>query len=99
MNSEYGFNIKNWTYFCSYARWYPDLFLDLIKPEKGGLNLHFDQRVYLRAMLRFASFYGVFPRGYGKTFDEVLASILVCVFFPEISLYLSFSNSAAFSLV
>lgn len=89
MNSEYGFNIKNWTYFCSYARWYPDLFLDLIKPEKGGLNLHFDQRVYLRAMLRFASFYGVFPRGYGKTFDEVLASILVCVFFPEISISLT----------
>ena len=89
MNSGYGFNIKNWTYFCSYARWYPDLFLDLIKPEKGGLNLHFDQRVYLRAMLRFASFYGVFPRGYGKTFDEVLASILVCVFFTEISISLT----------
>lgn len=63
MKSEYGFNVENWTYFCSYARWYPDLFLDLIKPEKGGLNLHFDQRVYLRAMLRFVSFYGVFPRG------------------------------------
>lgn len=40
-------------------------------------------------MLRFTSFYGVFPRGYGKTFDEVLASILACVFFPEISISLS----------
>ena len=89
MQSEYGFNVENWTYFCAYARWYPDLFLDLIKPEKGGLNLHFDQRVYLRAMLRFVSFYGVFPRGYGKTFDEVLASMLVCVFFPEISISLT----------
>lgn len=88
-NKGYGFNIKKWTYFCSFARWFPDLFLDLIKPEKGGLNLHTDQRVYLRAMLRFISFYGVFPRGYGKTFDEVLASILACIFFPEIAISLS----------
>ena len=86
---DYGFNIDNWEYFCSYARWYPDVFLDLIKPAKGGLNLHLDQRIYLRVMLRFTSFYGVFPRGYGKTFDEVLASMLACVFFPEISISLS----------
>lgn len=86
---EYGFNIENWEYFCSFARWYPDLFLDLIKPAKGGLNLHLDQRIYLRAMLRFVSFYGVFPRGYGKTFDEVLASELSCIFYPEITISLS----------
>lgn len=86
---ELNFNIDNWEYFCSHARWYPDLFLDLIKPNKGGLNLHLDQRIYLRVMLRFTSFYGVFPRGYGKTFDEVLASMLTCVFFPEITISLS----------
>ena len=28
----YGFNVDNWEFFCSFARWYPDLFLDLIKP-------------------------------------------------------------------
>lgn len=89
MDNTYGFNNKKWLYFCSFARWFPDLFLDLIKPQKGGLNLHLDQRVYLRAMLRFMSFYGVFPRGYGKTFDEVLASMLVCVFFPEITISLT----------
>ena len=89
MEENYGFNLDNWEYFCSFARWYPDLFLDLIKPPKGGLNLHLDQRIYLRCMLRFTSFYGVFPRGYGKTFDEVLASMLACIFFPEISISLS----------
>lgn len=89
MNNDASFNVDNWEYFCSYARWYPDIFLDLIRPQKGGLNLHLDQRIYLRVMLRFTSFYGVFPRGYGKTFDEVLASILACVFFPEISISLS----------
>lgn len=86
---DYGFNIDNWEYFCSYSRWFPDSFLDLTKPPKGGLNLHLDQRIYLRVMLRFTSFYGVFPRGYGKTFDEVLASMLACIFFPEISISLS----------
>lgn len=86
---DYGFNIDNWEYFCSYSRWLPDSFLDLTKPPKGGLNLHLDQRIYLRVMLRFTSFYGVFPRGYGKTFDEVLASMLACIFFPEISISLS----------
>ena len=88
MNNS-SFNVDNWEYFCSFARWYPDLFLDMIKPQKGGLNLHLDQRIYLRVMMRFTSFYGVFPRGYGKTFDEVLASMLVCIFFAEISISLS----------
>ena len=37
MNLGSGINIKNWTYFCSFARWYPDLFLDLIKPEREDL--------------------------------------------------------------
>ncbi len=86
---EFNFNIDNWEYFCSFSRWFPDLFLDLIKPPKGGLNLHLDQRIYLRCMLRFTSFYGTFPRGYGKTFDEVLASILACIFYPEITISLS----------
>lgn len=86
---DYSFNINNWEYFCSYCRWFPDKFLDLIKPPKGGINLTLDQRVYLRSMMRFISFYGVFPRGYSKTFNEVLASILACIFFPEITISLS----------
>lgn len=59
-------HIKQYTDFISWARWYPDLFLDLIKPQTGGINLHFDQRVFLRAICRFTSVYGVFPRGWGK---------------------------------
>lgn len=65
---------------------FPDLFLDLIKPETGGINLHPDQRVYLRCILRFVAMYGVFPRGYGKTYDEVLAMYLVSIFYPDIDL-------------
>lgn len=84
-----GINLNNWEYFCSFARFYPDKFLDLIKPEKGGINLDLDQRVYLRSMMRFISLYGVFPRGYGKTFLEILAGILACIFFPEITIALT----------
>lgn len=73
---EINLNIENWEYFCSFCRWHPDSFLDLIKPQKGGLNLHLDQRIYLRCMLRFVSFYGVFPRGqwlpiYGNIYCKI----------------------------
>ena len=64
----------------------PDLFLDLIKPETGGINLHSDQRVYLRCIMRFVSVYGVFPRGWSKTYNEYLAMFLVAMFFPGIDL-------------
>ena len=67
----------------------PDLFLDLIRPEKGGINLQFDQRIFLRCAMRFVSFYGVFSRGYGKTFTEVLAAVLCCIFYPNISISLT----------
>ena len=36
--------------------------------------------------MRFVSLYGVFPRGYGKTYDEVLAMYLTSIFFPVIDL-------------
>lgn len=61
--SVFGKDLYKYVEFCSWARWYPDLFLDLIKPETGGINLHSDQRVYLRCIMRFVSMYGVFPRG------------------------------------
>lgn len=64
----------------------PDLFLDLIKPETGGINLHSDQRIYLRCIMRFVSIYGVFPRGWSKTYNEYLAMFLVGIFFPGIDL-------------
>ena len=85
-DSIFGKDLYKYVEFCSWCRWYPDLFLDLIKPEKGSINLHSDQRVYLRCIMRFVSLYGVFPRGWGKTYDEVLAMYLVSVFFPGIDL-------------
>lgn len=85
-DSVFGKNLYKYVQFCSWARWWPDLFLDLIKPETGGITLHPDQRIYLRCIMRFVSLYGVFPRGYGKTYDEVLAMYLTSIFFPGIDL-------------
>ena len=87
--SVFGENLYKYVDFCSWARFYPDLFLDLCKPEKGGITLHADQRIFLRCVLRFVSVYGVFPRGYGKTYDEYLAMLLVAIFYPGITLSLT----------
>ena len=87
--SIFGDNLQKYVDFASWFNWYPDLFLDLIAPKKGGIKLHPDQRVYLRCITRFASVYGVFPRGWSKTFCEVLAMFLVGMRFPDIDLSLS----------
>lgn len=85
-DSVFGKNLYKYIQFCSWCRWYPDLFLDLIKPETGGITLHPDQRIYLRCIMRFVSLYGVFPRGYSKTYTEVLAMELTSIFYPGIDL-------------
>lgn len=85
---ESGFtkNLNKYVEFASWINWNPDLFLDLIKPKKGGINLNSDQRIFLRCALRFFSIYGCFPRGWGKTFEEVLALVIIAIRFPNIEL-------------
>ena len=85
-DSVFGKNLYKYVEFCAWCRWYPDLFLDLIKPESGSINLHADQRIYLRCLMRFIALYGVFPRGWSKTYCEVLGMDLVSIFFPDIDL-------------
>jgi len=85
----FGKNIYNYYEFISWARWYPDLFIDLFKTEKSNFNLHLDQRVFLRSDVRFMNMYGTFSRGYAKTFNEVLSSVIVAMLFPEIELAIS----------
>lgn len=85
----FGDSLKNYYDFISWARWYPDVFLDLLKPKTGGITLHIDQRVFLRADVRFFSMYGTFSRGYAKTYNEVLALWVVAILFPGIELAIS----------
>lgn len=82
-------NFDKWLEFIQWARWFPDLFYDLITPEKNGLRLDLDQRVFLRCMSRFTSTYGVFPRGFGKTMIELMSIYHTCIFFPDIKVAMS----------
>jgi len=82
-------NIETWVEFVQWARWFPDLFYDLIRPEKGGMSLDLDQRMFLRSMSRFVSTYGVFPRGFGKTMIEIMSIYHTCIFFPDITISMS----------
>jgi len=82
-------NLDKYIDFVSWGRWFPDLFLDLIKPKTGGINLHSDQRVFMRIAMRFLSMYGVFTRGWSKTFLEEIVMFIACVFFPGIEFSLT----------
>lgn len=82
-------NVDKWIEFTQWMKFYPDLFYDLIKPNKGGMRLDLDQRVFLRCMSRFSSTYGVFPRGFGKTMIELMSIYHTCIFFPDITTAMS----------
>lgn len=88
-DSPFGKKLVNYYDLISFFRWYPDLMFDMLKPAKGGINLHLDQRIFLRADLRFFSLYGVFSRGYAKTYDEVLDCIAAAMLYPNITLAIS----------
>lgn len=87
-------HLKQYSDFISWARWYPDLFLDLIRPKTGGINLHFDQRVFLRCICRFMAVYGVFPRGWGKTWGEVISMFIIAVLYPGVTMSLTAQTKA-----
>ena len=61
---------------------YPDLYLDLIKPQDSSFILFFYQRITLRALMRFKDIYVTAPRAFSKSFITILALILQCIFIP-----------------
>lgn len=79
-------NLDKYIDFVSWARFFPDLWWDLITPSTGGIRLDLDQRVYLRSVARFISNYMVFPRGYGKTLLEVMGMVHAAIFHPDIEI-------------
>lgn len=61
---------------------YPDIYLDLIKPQDSSFTLFFYQRITLRALMRFKDIYVTAPRAFSKSFITILALILQCIFMP-----------------
>lgn len=87
--SSFEHNLSKYMDFASWMIFYPDLFLDLLKPKEGGINLHSDQRLFMRCGTRFFSIYGCFPRGWGKTHGEVADLFVVAIRYPNIELSLT----------
>lgn len=61
---------------------YPDIYLDLIKPEDSNFELFFYQRITLRAVMRYKDIYITAPRAFSKSFITILGLILQCIFIP-----------------
>ena len=61
---------------------YPDVYLDLIKPQDSSFTLFFYQRITLRALMRFKDIFVTAPRAFSKSFITILAMILQCIFIP-----------------
>ena len=74
--STFGKHLWNYYEFISWAKWYPDLYVELFKGKDSNRQLHFDQRTFMRADMRFMSMYGTFSRGYAKTYTEMLDDMM-----------------------
>ena len=82
----FGNNLWNYYQFVSWARWYPDKYIELFRSADSNMKLHYDQRVFMRCDIRFQSMYGTFSRGYAKTYTEVLDDFIVATLYPNITL-------------
>ena len=61
---------------------YPDIYLDLIKPQDSNFELFFYQRITLRAVMRYKDIFITAPGAFSKSFITILGLILQCVFIP-----------------
>ena len=62
---------------------YPDIYLDLIRPQNSNFNLFPYQRLFLRACMRYTTIYITAARATSKTFLSILAKYLQCMFVPN----------------
>lgn len=61
---------------------YPDIYLDIIKPQNSNFDLFPYQRIFLRACMRYTTIYITASRATSKTFLAILAKYLQCVIVP-----------------
>lgn len=90
-------NIHKWTELISFLRFYPDYSYELlsIKDGKPQISFDLDQRVLMRALVRFPKNYVCIPRGGSKTFCHILASYHICLYFPGITMSVLASTKQA----
>ena len=87
--------IDMWSNILAYFMWYPDLFLDACRPkdpETGellGISLDFSQRMFLRSLFRMEQSYHCYPRGWGKTLVEILATYAKAILIPNYTQFMT----------
>ena len=87
--------IDMWADLFAFWNFYPDLFLDAVRPkdpetgELMGISLDFSQRMFLRSIFRFEQTYHCYPRGWGKTLVELLATYTRAVLTPNYTQFMT----------
>lgn len=78
--------------YFAFWREYPDLLVDFMQTggdssKKAKFNLFFYQRTFLRIAMRYKYVYGVFPRGWSKSFLAVMILMLRAILYPGARLF------------
>lgn len=80
--------------YINYFMAYPDLFLDLIKPQDSNFSLFFYQRIVLRAIMRYKEVYVTACRAFSKSFLSILGIMLQCIFIPGTKRFICAPNKS-----
>lgn len=67
-----------WQIFAAY----PDLYLDIITPQRSNFTLFPFQRLFLRACMRYTTIFITAARATSKTFLSILAKYIQCIIVP-----------------
>jgi hypothetical protein len=73
---------SEWRKYIGLWKSYPDKFIDFISNENTKIKLFGYQRVFLRLMFRYQYVFISAARGISKSYTEILAFYLKCMFFP-----------------
>ncbi len=79
---------EDWRKACEYWKSYPDRFIDFISTPDTKISLYFYQRVFLRIFFRYRRVFITATRGTAKSWTEILAMYLQCMFYPGISKFI-----------
>lgn len=81
--------VEDWVKYLSLWKSYPDYFIDFISDESTKIELHPYQRLFLRAYFRHKRVFISAARGSSKTYTEILAMYLQCIFYPGIDKFIT----------
>lgn len=91
--SKFDLNRDEYVKFISFFRRYPDCLIDLITPPESKFRLYAYQRMLLRIFFRYKYVFLTATRGSTKSFNIILAYLLMAILYPKIKLSLTAGGS------